>query len=140
MQQTAFTATGTYYPVLFPAVEKELSLTYTEGWLEAYGEETRLIPGVTNIYLSLTRVVTIGRREGLYLCIDHASVSRNHAEISYMHGQYILHDLGSKNGTSVNGSKLASGSTHVLKPEDLIQFGKHITFRFQQRPLKDVQA
>jgi NADPH-dependent 2,4-dienoyl-CoA reductase/sulfur reductase-like enzyme len=140
MQQTAFAATGTYYPVLFPAGGAELACSYTEGWLEAYGEETYRIPGVTNVYLSLTRVVTIGRREGLYLCIDHASVSRNHAEIRYMRGQYILHDLGSKNGTSVNGNKLASGSTYILKPQDRIQFGKHITFLFQERPLKEVQA
>ena len=34
--------------------------------------------------------------------LDHGSVSRRHAEISYANGQYVLHDMGSTNGTFVN--------------------------------------
>jgi NADPH-dependent 2,4-dienoyl-CoA reductase/sulfur reductase-like enzyme len=135
MQQTVFRATGTYHPVLFTQPKVR-----TEGWLEAFGEVTLSIPGVAHVRLSSTKVMTIGRRQGLYLCIDHASVSRNHAEIRYMNGQYILHDLGSKNGTSVNGQKLTSGSTYILKPQDYIQFGKYITFLFQERLLKEEQT
>ena len=131
MQQKVFAATGTYYPGLMTS-----SKPRTQGWLEVFGEETQSIPGLADVHLSLTRVVTIGRREGLYLCIDHASISRNHAEIRYMQGQYVLHDLGSRNGTSVNGYKLVPGGTHVLKPQDRIQFGKYITFLFQERPLE----
>lgn len=131
MQQAAFAATGTHYPVLFTEPKP-----HTEGRLEAFDEESRRVSGLAQIRLSLSRVTTIGRREGLYLCIDHTSVSRNHAEICYMHGQYILRDLGSKNGTSVNGRWLASGSTYILKPQDRIQFGKHVTFLFQERVLE----
>jgi NAD(P)H-nitrite reductase large subunit len=135
MQQKVFAATGTYYPALTTSPEAQ-----TQGWLEAFGEETQRIAGLADVHLSLTRVMTIGRREGLYLCIDHVSVSRNHAEIRYMHGQYVLHDLGSKNGTSVNGRNLASGSAYILKPQDRVQFGKHITFLFQERPVEEERA
>ncbi len=135
MQQTAFAATGTYYPVLVTEPKSR-----TEGWLEAFSAETRLVAGLARVQLSQTKVVTVGRREGLYLCIDHASVSRNHAEIRYMQGQYILRDLGSRNGTSVNGHMLVSGSTHILKSQDYIQFGKQVTFLFQEQPLEEVQV
>ena len=74
--------------------------------------------------LSQTKVVGVGRQAGAYLLIDNGSVSRRHAEISYANGQYVLRDLGSSNGTFVNEQRLESGSTHLLKHNDRIRFGK----------------
>src|SRR6266536_567132 len=56
--------------------------------------------------LSQTRMMTVGRQEGVHLLVDEATVSRRHAEISYANGQFILHDLGSTNGTFVNDARL----------------------------------
>ena len=74
--------------------------------------------------LSQTKVISIGRQAGAYLLIDHGSVSRRHAEISYANGQYVLRDLGSSNGTFVNDQRLESGSTHLLKSSDRVRFGQ----------------
>jgi pSer/pThr/pTyr-binding forkhead associated (FHA) protein len=83
--------------------------------------------------LSQTRVITIGRQPGVALYIDHPSVSRRHAEISYANGQYILRDLGSTNGTYVNDARLEAERTVALAQNDLIRFGKLVEFIFKVR-------
>ena len=45
----------------------------------------------------------IGRDPGCDLVIDHSSVSRNHAELYQRDGRWQVRDLGSKNGTFVDG-------------------------------------
>jgi len=80
--------------------------------------------------LSQTRTITIGRQPGIPLLIDHDSVSRLHAEISYVDGQYVLRDLGSANGTFVNTTPLPPGSAHPLQMGDRLQFGR-VTYLFQ---------
>ena len=89
--------------------------------------------------LSQTKVLTIGRQPGVYLLIDEATVSRRQAEISYLNGQYILHDLGSSNGTFVNDVRLEPSSTYVLKARDIVRFGKVVKFSFVMRTI-DKQA
>lgn len=82
------------------------------------------------IRLSATRITTVGRQAGVSLLIDHSSVSRRHAEISSVDGQYVVRDLGSSNGTFVREKRLEAGSTQVLRPDDQIRFGK-VSYRFQ---------
>ena len=83
-----------------------------------------------NVLLSQTKIITIGRQPGISLLIDHASVSRRHAEISSVDGQYVLRDMGSSNGTFVNTAPLPPGSAHLLQPGDRLQFGR-VTYLFQ---------
>ena len=90
-------------------------------------------PGET--FLSQTKITTIGRQPGVYLLLDEATVSRRHAEISFINGQYILHDLGSSNGTFVNDAPLEPSSTHVLKTNDIVRFGKVVKFSFVMRSI-----
>jgi NADPH-dependent 2,4-dienoyl-CoA reductase/sulfur reductase-like enzyme/pSer/pThr/pTyr-binding forkhead associated (FHA) protein len=85
--------------------------------------------------LSQTQVMTIGRQVGVFLLIDHATISRRHAEISYANGQYLVHDLGSMNGTFVNEVRLQTGSVQALKPNDVVRFGTTIKFTFNVRTL-----
>ncbi len=77
--------------------------------------------------------MTVGRQAGVFLLLDHGSISRRHAELRYANGQYVLHDMGSTNGTSINDVQLAANSTTILKPNDRISFGKDIAFTFQLR-------
>jgi pSer/pThr/pTyr-binding forkhead associated (FHA) protein len=93
------------------------------------------LPPLVETQLSQTKVVTVGRQPGIYLLIDHASVSRRHAEISYANGQYILRDLGSTNGTYINGVRLEAESVSILKQNDEIRFGKVAKFSFQVRTI-----
>lgn len=93
-------------------------------------EAHRLAQRPQKVVLSRTNVTTIGRQAGVFLVIDHASVSRRHAEISPAAGHYVLRDLGSSNGTCVNASPLPPGGTHLLHSGDRLQFGK-VTCLFQ---------
>ena len=99
-----------------------------------------LVSAIGGAYLSQTKVFTIGRQDGVSLLIRHGTISRRHAEISYANGQYVLRDLGSKNGTFVQNVRLASGGIHVLKPDEKVRFGE-VTFLFQlQKALKPSTA
>lgn len=54
-----------------------------------------------------------------------AKVSRRHARITLLDGQYFLEDQGSTNGTFVNrGRRLEPGQRHPLKEGDEIIVGK----------------
>lgn len=63
---------------------------------------------------------TIGRRPDASLCLPFRTVSSNHAELIQFGGKIIIRDLGSTNGTYVNGQKV-NGEMEV-KQDDLIQF------------------
>ena len=52
-------------------------------------------------------VTTIGRWEDNDVVVPDRWVSRHHAEIRRQGTRYVLHDLGSKNGLFVNGTRLA---------------------------------
>jgi NADPH-dependent 2,4-dienoyl-CoA reductase/sulfur reductase-like enzyme/pSer/pThr/pTyr-binding forkhead associated (FHA) protein len=86
--------------------------------------------------LSKTKVIAIGRQPGMHILIDQGSVSRRHAEISYANGRYLLRDLGSSNGTFINDVNITPQSVHVLKPGDIVRFGKFVTFKFVVRAQK----
>jgi pSer/pThr/pTyr-binding forkhead associated (FHA) protein/NADPH-dependent 2,4-dienoyl-CoA reductase/sulfur reductase-like enzyme len=90
---------------------------------------------VREVALSQERVMTVGRQAGVFLLIDHASVSRGHAEIAYENGQYILRDTGSSNGTFVNETRLEVGSTRTLESGQRIRFGR-VTYLFQLRSVQ----
>lgn len=55
-------------------------------------------------------VVTIGRDEGNDIVVDDLTVSRRHARVSQTPDGYLIEDLGSRNGTYVNGSRVASAT------------------------------
>ncbi|HLZ56038.1 MAG TPA: FAD-dependent oxidoreductase [Ktedonosporobacter sp.] len=87
------------------------------------------------VRLSQTKVIAVGREIGVHLLIDQGSVSRRHSEISYANSQYVLHDLGSTNGTHVNDVRLTPGSAYILKQDDVIRFGNVVKFKFLLRPI-----
>ena len=63
---------------------------------------------------------TIGRVADNALQIDDGSVSSQHAEIEMDAGAFHLHDLGSTNGTFVNGEQVTDA---VLRHGDEVRFG-----------------
>ncbi len=70
--------------------------------------------------------VTIGRTDDNEICIDHVSVSRAHAELSYQDGTFQIKDLNSANGVRVNGEDFGRCD---LRLGDIIELG-HVRIRF----------
>ena len=72
----------------------------------------------------------IGRMPGADLKLTHDSVSRAHAELRRDGSVWTLLDLGSTNGTHVNGSRIIGAVT--VRPGDRVAFG-HTVFRLSSR-------
>lgn len=66
------------------------------------------------------RPVTIGREPTNMIAIDSPFVSKAHAIFQYTGGQYVVEDLGSSNGTRVNGAAIESA---VVELGDVIEIG-----------------
>lgn len=66
------------------------------------------------------REIIIGRGSEYDMVLDEDLVSRRHARISTFHGQIILQDLQSTNGTFVNGERITVAR---LKPGDKVLIG-----------------
>lgn len=78
---------------------------------------------------SLGRVMRIGRALENELVVSDLQVSRHHAEFhATPDGRYEIRDLGSHNGTYVNGQPIVKGGSALLGPNDIVGVG-HSTFR-----------
>jgi len=66
--------------------------------------------------------VTIGRERGHDMQLAHASVSRDHAQVAWRSGGYVVIDSGSHNGVYVNGQRV--DEPVALKTGDLIRLGR----------------
>lgn len=78
---------------------------------------------------SLGRVMRIGRALENDLVVSDLQVSRHHAEFhSTPDGRMEIRDLGSHNGTYVNGQPIAKGGSQLLGPTDIVGVG-HSTFQ-----------
>jgi hypothetical protein len=73
--------------------------------------------------------LTIGRQPDNDVTIAHSSVSRHHARIAPVEGGYWIVDLGSRNGTLVNGVPVG-GTPRQLANGDRIGIGE-VTLVFQ---------
>ena len=74
-----------------------------------------------------TEPVTIGRLPECTVAVNDSNISRRHAEVRPGPGAYVVSDLGSTNGTMVNGVKIAG--EHRLTDGDIISVGAtHIRF------------
>nr|WP_202553385.1 FHA domain-containing protein [Streptomyces sp. SID4936] len=79
--------------------------------------------------LDLGRVMRIGRALENELVVSDLQVSRHHAEFhATPDGRFEIRDLGSHNGTYVNGQPLAKSGSALIGPNDIVGVG-HSTFR-----------
>jgi len=73
--------------------------------------------------------INIGRESSNEIAINDAEISRRHARMTFQGGKYVLEDLGSTNGTFVNGQRLAG--PRVLKAGEVVSFGEQIVLVFE---------
>jgi pSer/pThr/pTyr-binding forkhead associated (FHA) protein len=89
-------------------------------------EETATLEWAGGSHTIDQRVVVIGRSSDCDVHLDDANVSRRHAEVRRIGDGYSLVDLGSTNGTEVNGQRIQETA---LMNGDVISVGTtRITF------------
>jgi pSer/pThr/pTyr-binding forkhead associated (FHA) protein len=115
----------------FPALERAV----TEEAIPALGSGSSTPAAVLVGFDGSTHVLTsthttFGRRTGNTIVLTGDSyVSGSHAQITYENEKFILTDLGSTNGTKVNGERLAPHAPIVLTEGDEVTLGQ-TTFIF----------
>jgi hypothetical protein len=73
--------------------------------------------------------IYIGRDVSNDIVVNDSEVSRKHARLVIQAGGLVVEDLGSTNGTFVNGQRLMG--PHVLRPGEMIMLGENISLAFE---------
>lgn len=82
--------------------------------------------------------ILIGRGSDCDLVFDDPQVSRHHARLTWEAGHWFVQDLGSTNGTQVNGIRVTE-RRYFLNPGGLLSLGS-ITFKLQTGDLEDTMV
>ena len=96
-----------------------------------------LIVDGTRVFALDRPVINIGRRSDNHLALDDPRISRLHAQLRLVRGRYVIFDLDSAGGTSVNGQRIRS---QALLPGDVISLaGLPLIFGLEGRPDGETQ-
>jgi RND superfamily putative drug exporter len=103
-----------------------------EGHLRPMGDSI----GTDAIVLPRATPMRIGRHDANELKLFDPMISRFHARIDCVDGQFFITDLGSTNGTYVNLRQMPAYDRTLLQTDDLIRIGNsdRLTFEFQMTP------
>lgn len=71
--------------------------------------------------------ITIGRHPSNTITVHDGGISRQHARITHGRDAHVIEDLGSRNGTYVQGRRIARAELH---DGDWIQLGPRVSFRY----------
>lgn len=71
----------------------------------------------------LARALVLGRQKGVDVLVEDIAASREHCKVFAQDGDWFVIDLGSRNGTKVNGAKI---SRLLLNHGDAIVIGKTV--------------
>ena len=106
--------------VVMPTAMPELPFTSRFGKRVGRTSGSLVLPSGQRVSLG-DRPVTVGRQGDCTIPLNDQNVSRRHAEIRPNRQNYVVVDLGSTNGTMVNGTRI-HGET-ALSDGDIISFG-----------------
>ena len=101
---------------------------------EPLEEQARVRQATALVVLGDKRIIvgsggaTLGRSRQCDVVVDDPNVSRTHAELRPRGGSWVLTDLGSTNGSSVNGRRIDAPT--VVRPGDEIELGT-ATMKFE---------
>src|ERR1041384_727948 len=106
--------------IMLPESEATLSVL-TEPMTD--GSRLLVIDGATSLIVGLPTIgtVTIGRAPECEVRLVDAACSRRHAQLHIDDGALTLEDLGSHNGTRVNGERVAG--RQLLTSDDVVSIG-----------------
>jgi phosphoserine phosphatase RsbU/P len=81
----------------------------------------------------------LGRQNDSTVCLTGKNVSRHHAQILRRGSGYFIEDMGSSNGTFLNGQRLNAYSPQSFTDEDRIQIGAYV-FRLSTAPSVEMKS
>ena len=88
------------------------------------GKLVLLLADGTTLDVPLTKErMTIGRRADNDVCLPHPAVSGEHASVVTILADSFLEDLGSTNGTLVNGQRIAARAAQKISAGARLQLG-----------------
>lgn len=98
------------------------------------------LPDGSDVTHELTEdVITIGRISDNTIQIDDASVSSRHAELIMRDGDYAMKDLGSTNGSTINGKAMEPDQELQLQNDDHVRFGSIDVLYLSETPVEDAR-
>ncbi|MDR3406194.1 MAG: serine/threonine-protein kinase [Chthoniobacter sp.] len=86
----------------------------------------------TEVRAFLPGAYVIGRGVEADIRIETPLISRAHARLTIKERECLIEDLGSSNGTFINGERI--GAVTVLRPEERIMLGPSVTLEIRQMP------
>lgn len=86
-------------------------------------------PSAGKIYLLDKSELFIGRDLNNDVVINDPEVSRRHAHVFLQGLNFVIEDLGSTNGTQINGQRIMG--PHLLQPGETVVFGEHVSLAFE---------
>lgn len=86
-------------------------------------------PSVGKVYPLDKNELFLGRDLSNDLVINDPEISRRHSRLYLQGNGYVIEDLGSTNGTFVNGQRLMG--PNVLRPGDVITFGERMSLVYE---------
>lgn len=75
-----------------------------------------------------TQDVSVGRAPDNDICIDHGELSRRHAVFSRLNNAFVVRNMSTSNGTTVNGQVI---ETHALQSKDVVRMAE-VELHFHQ--------
>jgi predicted component of type VI protein secretion system len=89
-------------------------------------------PAPGKVYSLVKSEIFIGREAGSEVFVNDVEVSRRHAHLTSQGDNFVLEDLGSTNGTFVNGQRLTG--PRLLQPNDTVILGENVSLTFETVP------
>lgn len=89
----------------------------------------RLGPNPGKSYDLTQEELTIGRDVSNHIVINDPEISRRHAKLTAQADGYLIEDMGSTNGTFIDGQRLMG--PHVLRHGEMIMLGEKVSLVFE---------
>ncbi|MDH3943475.1 MAG: FHA domain-containing protein [Anaerolineae bacterium] len=96
---------------------------------QSYQLVMRVGPSPGKVFTLSQNEMFIGRDISNEVVVNDAEISRRHSRLTVHSGGYTIEDLGSTNGTFVNGQRIAG--QQLLEPGQTIRLGENVTFSYE---------